>query len=210
MEESCPPEGLMVAHNVVPKASWEILERWLNDELVPRWLVDGEENQGEPSTCVKTERIPWKIGGENRRVAQFGFLYDYESGVVDTSQPDVPRIPQIVQKLLLNPEISATSQSFTQCIINWYEAETVIPWHTDHEDFGPIILVYTFLEERPLNLRLRQGGENEKKVVETYTACLRHCSRYILSGSSREDWEHSVPSGLARRISITFRSHRRK
>jgi len=103
------------------------------------------------------------------------------------------------------------TQNNTQCIINMYEAENEIPWHLDHELFGPEVLVYTFGEDRPLRLR-KMNTEAVRHKTDTddgyvYTQVYpKHCSKYILSGPARYVWEHSVPSGKSDRVSITFRS----
>ena len=34
-------------------------------------------------------------------------------------------------------------------------------------------------------------------------------SAYVMAGSARTDWEHSIPDAIMRRVSITFRSMRR-
>ena len=47
---------------------------------------------------------------------------------------------------------------------------------------------------------------NESYEYSYYTAHPPHCSYYVLSGESRHDWEHSVPSGSGWRVSITFRT----
>ncbi len=127
---------------------------------------------------------------QNRPVAQFGFRYDYHNDVVVT--PDcahhddtggstsstsststkagggAPPIPEIIQRLLLEPvraegdgDGDIKNVNFTQCIINDYkDAKTIIPWHRDDMAFGDVVLVYTFLDARPLHLRLvRQTHE---------------------------------------------------
>ena len=98
-----------------------------------------------------------------------------------------------------------------------YEAENEIPWHLDHELFGPEVLVYTFGEDRPLHLRKlhdtnTMNTEADRHTTDTDDGYVhtqvypKHCSRYILSGQARYAWEHSVPNGKKERVSITFRS----
>lgn len=119
-------------------------------------------------------------------------------------------------------------QDYTQCIINMYDAENEIPWHLDHTYFGNKVLVYTFGEERPLLLRkpipqkiegnkttakieyspIRLHKPDEDYMFHTICAYPRHLSKYILEGSARNEWEHSVPCGKDTRVSITFRTWR--
>jgi hypothetical protein len=139
---------------------------------------DNEDSQPGMKSVMK---IPWEIGAQNRRVAQFGFRYNYDSSCVDLSN-DAPEIPLHLRRLLL--ECSSVlvyvreqllqlqkaqpndnhdgifnadlldPDSFTQCIINLYQAGDYIPWHWDHVDFGPTIVVFVFGDDdRPLQLR---------------------------------------------------------
>ncbi|KAL7539140.1 hypothetical protein ACHAWF_006312 [Thalassiosira exigua] len=160
---------------------------------------------------------------QGRRIAQFGNCrYNYDADVAERCDPSKNDIPEYLRRTLLDGE--PDSQQYTQCIINAYEASNVIPWHLDHEYFGPDVLVYTFGEDRPLLLRrprrdvadgngnfVTKADENATKKEEEekhihFRAFPRHCSKYILSGQARSVWEHSVPSGSGERVSITFRS----
>jgi alkylated DNA repair dioxygenase AlkB len=164
------------------------------------------------------------IGGQNRKVAQFGFFrYNYDTSHVEEVTEDSHPIPMILRRLLLESCATKvlekladpTTTAFTQCIINVYQADDIIPWHWDHVDFGPTVLVFTFGEARPLPMRRRlqpllyprsQCHDGEDEDFEYYTANPRHGSCYILSGPSRYQWEHSVPPGNRFRLSITFRT----
>ena len=100
-----------------------------------------------------------------------------------------------------------------------------IPWHIDDHRFGPVIIVFTFGETRPLNMRLKKHNNNDNydydgiddddgddgdvdccKKESYFTAHPPHRSCYKLSGSARTQWEHSIPTGTGWRVSITFRS----
>ena len=110
-----------------------------------------------------------------------------------------------------------------------------IPWHVDDPRFGPVILVFTFGETRPLNMRLvkhttttttttRNRYDSEVVVDDDdddsdnsddrssrnhysyFTAHPPHLSCYQLSGMARTKWEHSIPTGTGWRVSITFRT----
>jgi alkylated DNA repair dioxygenase AlkB len=211
-----PPDGFHVEHNVVSEETWKILRNWL----------------------LHDQSIPWEVGAQNRTVAQFGFRYNYDASQVEFSK-EVPPIPLILRTLLLEEcatkvlskiatTTTTTSTPFTQCIINVYHANDIIPWHWDHVDFGPTVLVFTFDEARPLRMRRllqvqplstclpsrSQCHHHEGNAVEDYeyeyeyyTATPRHGSCYVLSGPSRYQWEHSVPTGSRFRLSITFRTH---
>eukprot|EP00930_Biecheleria_cincta_P063302 TRINITY_DN48831_c0_g1_i1.p1 TRINITY_DN48831_c0_g1~~TRINITY_DN48831_c0_g1_i1.p1 ORF type:complete len:457 (+),score=54.45 TRINITY_DN48831_c0_g1_i1:90-1460(+) len=137
--------------------------------------------------------IPWETAIEGRRVAQWGVRYDYARQEVDLS-PVVP-IPAKLRELF--PE---AGPELTQCIINEYGAKDGIPWHADHPAFGPDILVYCFGDDRPVLFR-KIGAESQQLSVN-----VGHLGCYRFSGEARYEWEHSVPVGVAYRVSVTFRS----
>ena len=261
------PSGLLVEHNVVSDYAWKILEHWIDtggDFVVEHKCAFVKEETQQTMSYP----IPWEIGGQSRKVAQFGSLwYDYERSCVvsfDDDEADqegrVAKIPSPLRTLLRLDEplalpghsssgSSSTIHNFTQCIINVYDAETIIPWHVDDEMFGSIVLVFTFGEDRPLYLRrLKKTNKSDDKAPTTtdsnnssnansdssllwkqfralewsenpeildpsryeyYVARPRHGSRYILSGDVRSGWEHAIPPGKGRRISLTFRTEKK-
>ena len=160
--------------------------------------------------------IPWETGSQmqGRRIAQFGNCrYDYIRDLAVYEDNSAHQIPTYIYQTLLHGQ--KNSKQCTQCIINIYDADNEIPWHLDHELFGPEVLVYTFGEDRPLRLR-KLYDTNTEAVRHTSDAAddgyvhtqvyPKHCSKYVLSGPARHVWEHSVPSGKKERVSITFRS----
>ena len=206
---SPPPPGFHLEHDVLPEKAWEEIRGWLCLDL-------DDENLGidtpKTNTC-----IPWEASPQDqcRPVAQFGRAkYNYEEDVVVASAETNNGIPPILKRLLLNisggndaTNALIASQEWSQCIINAYGANSSshIPWHFDDAAFGPIILVYTFGEARPL--LMRKGDTDDTGSI--YSAQPKHLSRYVLSGESRDHWQHSVPSGKGWRVSITFRTMRK-
>ena len=211
---SLPPPGFHLQHNALSEDAWEEIREWLGLNL-------DDDNLGIAYNPSKIKRddgcvINWEAspGDQCRPVAQFGIAkYDYIADVVVSCNQKNADIPPILKRLLLNNRngndgthaAALASQEWSQCIINAYGANSSshIPWHVDDPKFGPVILVYTFGEARPLRMR-KDDGDNQ----EFYSAHPKHLSRYILSGESREDWQHSVPAGESWRVSITFRTLR--
>ena len=189
------PDGFSYTDNAIPEATWSILKTWLDTDRL-----------GDHDDCIP---IPWELGVPNRQVAQFGFRYDYAKDCVDVTTHTVP-IPPRLKELLLRQDDNdddddddvVMDQSFTQCIINRYEPNVLIPWHKDDLEFGPRISVFTFGEARPLLLRRVDDHD------VTFVATPGHCSNYTLSRSARYDWEHMVPTGSGFRVSFTFRTHK--
>lgn len=235
------PDGFSLSHDEVSPEVWANIRRWLSSDMLPS-TEESNEKVGAAATmppsavasgenCLTCVPIPWETGPQmqGRRIAQFGNCgYDYAADVAERRDPSMNDVPDYIRRTLLSGE--PNFRQYTQCIINAYEAGDVIPWHVDHEYFGPEVLVYTFGEDRPLLMRKplndddksieddgnpismqktkegrRSDDEGDKFHVHT-RAFPRHCSKYLLSGPARRVWEHSVPSGKGERVSITFRS----
>lgn len=209
---SPPPPGFHLEHGVLPESAWGEICEWLCLDL-----ADGE-NLGIDVSKTRSRDgtgnivIPWEASPQDqcRPVAQFGGAkYNYDTDIVVASTQANADIPPILKRLLLNnsggnEETNAmiASQEWSQCIINVYGANSTshIPWHFDDPAFGSIVLVYTFGQARPLLMR---KGDTDDNV---YSAQPKHLSRYVLSGESRDHWQHSVPAGNDWRVSITFRT----
>ena len=207
------PSGFHLQHTI-PNTTWEIIQHWLSTNKLPSSSADRKNLTYVP--------IPWESGPQmqGRKIAQFGNCrYDYIADTAVLCAMNNP-IPSFIRDSLLGNE---NDQDYTQCIINVYDADNEIPWHLDHTYFGDKVLVYTFGEERPLLLRKPISHRENKSIdygpiglkqpeddysfhiIRTYP---RHCSKYILEGAARNEWEHSVPSGSDKRVSITFRTWR--
>lgn len=218
-ESSDLPSGLYLEHNAVSNKSWEAIQHWLSSNMLP-------SSVNEPTNLIYVQ-IPWETGEQmqGRKIAQFGSCkYDYtvDDAVLCDESTTIP-IPTYIREVLSTNKDGDDEEHYTQCIINVYEAQNEIPWHLDHSKFGDKVLVYTFGEERPLLLRKPISHNDDKSIAygsiglqqpeEKYTfhttrVYPRHCSKYILEGSARSEWEHSVPDGRDKRVSITFRSWR--
>eukprot|EP01052_Picozoa_sp_SAG31_P047614 SAG31_NODE_9606_length_1251_cov_2.528646_1_plen_145_part_00 len=97
-DSSRPPSGFVYDESVVREA--DLL--WCTE--LQAWLASAAP--------------PWEVATEGRRVAQFGYRYDYRKHCVDPT-PVTP-IPSLLHRLL---DIAAQPQRrgiFTQCIINEY------------------------------------------------------------------------------------------
>ncbi|KAL7465388.1 hypothetical protein ACHAXS_006971 [Conticribra weissflogii] len=223
------PSGFILEHNVASQDVWEAIEKWLSTDMLPscpaplapiaattkteKNNVTAEMSNTNEKPMIKVP-IPWETGSQmqHRKIAQFGNCkYDYLADIAvacdgdefnSTSHP----IPEYIRQVLLHPDKIDDSEKYTQCIINLYEGVNEIPWHVDHEYFGERVLVYTFGEERPLLFRKKKKCDNSLDGYIYAKSYPRHCSMYLLKGEARKEWEHSVPSGLGQRVSITFRS----
>ncbi len=87
-------------------------------------------------------------------------------------------------------------------LVTEYGPGAGIGWHRDNNVFGEIVGISLLA---PCVLRLPRGpGDGWERV--NVVADPR--SGYLLSGSARTVWEHSIPPVGRRRYSITFRTVR--
>ena len=92
------------------------------------------------------------------------------------------------------------ADAFRQVLIDEYRPGAGIGWHRDKPQFDEVVGVSLL---SPCLLRFRRrldpGFERMSLNVEPRSA-------YLLSGSARTAWEHSIPPLDTHRYSITFRT----
>jgi alkylated DNA repair dioxygenase AlkB len=133
-----------------------------------------------------------------RRVASFGWRYDYAGRALRASEP----MPDFLERLRERAAVVAglDPQSLQQALVTEYDTGVTIGWHRDKPMFEDVVAL-SFLSPCRLRLRRRSGTGWERWSSE-----IAPRSIYRLSGAARHDWEHSIPPVEARRYSVTFRS----
>jgi alkylated DNA repair dioxygenase AlkB len=142
---------------------------------------------------------PFQFGAfeGKRRVASFGFRYDY---TLQRLQPAEP-IPEWLRPLIAEVEAyGGPSTQIAQVLCTEYDAGVGIGWHRDKPHFDRI---FGLSLGSPCKFRFRRAV-GEKWQRHTIDAAPR--SLYMMSGESRRVWEHSIPAVEAPRYSITFRT----
>jgi len=142
---------------------------------------------------------PFEFHGRlgNRRVASFGFRYDYGGRRLEAA----PVMPAFLSPL---KQIAAgfsglEAESFAHALVTEYAPGAGIGWHRDKPMFRNVVAL-SFLA--PCRLRFRRcvaGGWRREAVM------VGPRSGYRLSGDARSLWEHSIPPMAMLRYSITFR-----
>jgi len=142
---------------------------------------------------------PFQFGAYEgkRRVASFGFRYDYTLRRLQEAAP----IPEWLWPLVKQVEIfGGPSTSVAQILCTEYDVGVGIGWHRDKPHFERI---FGLSLGSPCKFRFRRRlGESWQR----YTLDAEPRSLYMMSDESRQIWEHSIPGVEAQRYSITFRT----
>ncbi|HET9274720.1 MAG TPA: alpha-ketoglutarate-dependent dioxygenase AlkB [Gemmatimonadales bacterium] len=135
-----------------------------------------------------------------RRVVSFGWRHDFDREAVRQTQ----EIPQFLVDLRERAAAFAGLDPgrFEQVLVTEYGPGAGIGWHRDKAAFGEVIGI-SLLSACVFRLRRKVGGRWERVSLLAEPR-----SAYLLSGASRTEWEHSIPTVGALRYSVTFRSLR--
>jgi DNA oxidative demethylase len=136
-----------------------------------------------------------------RRVAQFGWRYSFESYRLTPAQPVPDALLGLRERIAWKAGIAAVD--FSEVLVTEYPPGAGIGWHRDAPHFGIVAGVSLGAACR---MRFRRG---EAKQRETLAVELPARSLYLLTGSVRRDWQHTIPPVKELRWSITFRTLRR-
>jgi alkylated DNA repair protein (DNA oxidative demethylase) len=181
-------------------------------ELMPPGLPAGFEYQENLISAVEEEALLAAMGEvefstfemhgvtARRRVAHFGWLYEYNSWRLTRAVP----LPSFL--LALRERIARWTgdepESFAEALINQYPPGAGIGWHRDAPVFERIAGVSLAAD---CDFRLRRGPGPARETLRWPVA---RRSVYLLSGEARSDWQHMVPPMKQLRYSITFRTLR--
>ncbi|MCK1366275.1 alpha-ketoglutarate-dependent dioxygenase AlkB [Bradyrhizobium sp. 62] len=134
----------------------------------------------------------------NRRVASFGYRYDYTEQRLAEAEP----IPDWVLPVARQVEAWAglAGGSVRQVLCTEYDAGVGIGWHRDKPHFDKI-LGLSLGSSCKFRFRRRNGDKWQRHTLEALPRSL-----YMMDGEARSQWEHSIPPVEARRYSITFRT----
>ena len=140
-----------------------------------------------------------------RRVAFFGRTYDTASAA--------PQIPSFLEPLRARiAEWAAVEPAaFSMALINQYPPGAPIGWHRDAPQYGIVggvsLLSACRMKFRPY-VRPGMRATGSSKRIATHALDLERRSAYLMTGESRNAYEHHIPAVASLRYSITFRTSR--
>lgn len=91
-------------------------------------------------------------------------------------------------------------QSLSNALVSKYEAGAPIGWHRDQPPYSAIFGI-SLGSDCHFRLRKREGTGWKR-----FTQIAAARSVYMMSGSARSNWQHSIPPVESLRYSITFRT----
>jgi alkylated DNA repair dioxygenase AlkB len=142
-----------------------------------------------------------------RRVAFFGRSYD-------SSRAATGPLPGFLQPLRDRAAqwAGVDRSSFVMTLINEYPSGAPIGWHRDAPQYGIVVGISLLsscrMKFRPY-VRLRgSASTGASRRTATHELVLARRSAYLMTGESRNAYEHHIPAVTALRYSITFRTAR--
>jgi alkylated DNA repair dioxygenase AlkB len=132
-----------------------------------------------------------------RRVASFGFRYDYTQRRLQDADPIPPWLPPLIERV---EAFGGPGTKIAQVLCTEYDTGVGIGWHRDKPHFDR---VFGLSLGSSCRFRFRRtGGEK----WDRFTLQAEPRSIYMMTGPARSIWEHSIPAVEAPRYSITFRT----
>jgi alkylated DNA repair dioxygenase AlkB len=132
-----------------------------------------------------------------RRVASFGFRYDYSLRRLEPADPIPPWLADIAVRV---ESFGGPETRIRQVLCTEYDIGVGIGWHRDKPHFDRI---FGLSLGWACKFRFRKPAGT---TWERLTLDAEPRSLYMLAGASRRTWEHSIPDVESVRYSITFRT----
>ena len=188
----------------------DLFERWAKvpDGFVYRRDFISEIEERELIRKIETLQLRpfeyYQFTGK-RRTVTFGWQYEF-------GKKDIMPAPAIPAFLLPVRAQAGTlfgiaSESLVHVSVIEYSVGAPIGWHRDIPHFGEVIGVSLGATCR-MRFRPYQRGRSKSKHSDTLSIELQPRSVYLMSGASRETWQHSIPPVKELRYAIMMRTVR--
>jgi alkylated DNA repair protein (DNA oxidative demethylase) len=136
-----------------------------------------------------------------RRVAHFGFGYDFAAGGLTAGRAIPARLIGLRERLAHLAD--RPPERFEEALVTEYPPGATIGWHRDAPAFGSTVIGVSLRSTSRMRFRRKRGD-----AWETWEQTLEPRSVYLLSGAARASWQHSIPPTPELRYSITYRTIR--
>jgi alkylated DNA repair dioxygenase AlkB len=136
-----------------------------------------------------------------RRIASFGSAYDFTSKALDPGPPLPDFLLPLRERIAAWLDLAATR--FPHALVTEYRPGTALGWHRDVPQFEVIVGISLHSACRMRFRRYPPEKHSRKKPLELR---LQPRSIYVMRGTVRWRWQHSIPMTAGLRYSITFRT----
>jgi alkylated DNA repair dioxygenase AlkB len=162
-------------------------------------LVTTSEERTLTSEIAALPLQPFQFGQYEgkRRVASFGYSYDYTLRRLTEAEPIPEWLIEVVRKVEV---FGGPGTEIQQVLCTEYDVGVGIGWHRDKPHFDRI---FGLSLGSVCKLRFRRQAYTK---WERFALEARARSIYLMSGPARSEWEHSISAVEAKRYSITFRT----
>ncbi|HVK96401.1 MAG TPA: alpha-ketoglutarate-dependent dioxygenase AlkB [Flavisolibacter sp.] len=139
-----------------------------------------------------------------RKTASFGFDYSFEKGKLVKGQTIPSSFNFIITRIA--DFINVNPAEIAELLVIEYPVGSVINWHRDAPPFDLIAGISLMSD---CLFKLRPFDETLRSRKSTISIPVQRRSLYIMQGSSRSDWQHSIAPVTDIRYSITLRTLRK-
>jgi alkylated DNA repair dioxygenase AlkB len=172
-------------------------------------FITSDEEASLAAAFAQVEFSPFEMHGvvARRLVAFFGKSYD-------SGNTSVPPMPAFLLPLRDRVAVWAgvDAQAFAMALINKYSPGAPIGWHRDAPQYdlvaGISLLSSCRMRFRPYVRPHARAATNDRRRTATHEIFLARRSAYLMTGESRNGYEHHIPGVSTLRYSITFRTMR--
>ena len=143
-----------------------------------------------------------------RRTASFGWQYEFGASEI-TVAPEMPPF-LLPLRIRAGKAFNIDPSSLVQTSIIEYSTGSPIGWHRDIPQFGVVVGISLGAACR---MKFRKYNRVRSKKLdrdEVLSIELQPRSVYLMSGASRESWQHSIPPVKELRYAIMMRTLRPK
>lgn len=169
---------------------------------IPDFLTQDEQSELlDAIAAVEFHGFTMKGVTAKRRVAQFGWHYSFASFRLTPADP----VPAAFEPVRLRAAAVAgvEAEDLSEVLVTEYKPGAAIGWHRDAPPFG-IVAGISLAGACRMRFQTGTGPERRTAAIE-----LKPGSLYLLTGSARKDWQHTIPPAKELRYSITLRTLRR-
>jgi len=136
-----------------------------------------------------------------RKVASFGYDYSFEKRQLTKGKEIPSDLDWLVSKVA--DHLSISINSIGELLVTKYPVGSVINWHRDAPPFD-VIAGISLLTDCTFKLRPHDKLKQTRKA--TISLQVKRRSLYVMSGISREEWQHSTAPVKEVRYSVTLRT----